>query len=228
MKPKNLKHPFRWEDRHVLIQDRVWYVPDYYDKYDQFQFPGWNDKELFGNERPVHIEYCSGNGTWIVDQAIAHPEVNWVALEKRFDRVRKIWSKIKNHELSNLIVICGEAYTTSRYYFPDSCFREIHVNFPDPWPKEKHAKNRLIQPRFSREMSRCLDEEGSVCLVTDDPDYSSQMIEVMRAEPHFVSRFEEPFFEVLKEQYGSSYFEDLWRGLGRDIRFHQFIKKAGS
>jgi len=148
MKPKDLKYPFPWEDRGVIVQDRVWYVPEYYDDYERFTFPGWAHPDLFGNNNPINLEYCSGNGTWIANKAIAEPHLNWVAIEKKFARVQKIWSKISNLGLNNLLVIHGEGYNVTSCYLPDASIREIYINFPDPWPKNRHAKNRLIKGPF--------------------------------------------------------------------------------
>lgn len=221
MKPKNLKHPFRWETRHVLIEDGIWYVPDYhYD--DCFVFPGWDHPDIFGNDNPVHVEYCSGNGTWIAEKAQAHPEINWVAVEMKFDRVRKTWAKVKNLGVDNLFIICAEAHGTTRRYFPDGSISAAYVNFPDPWPKERHAKKRLIQTPFAKTLAEKLAPEGSVTLVTDDVDYSNQMIKTFLTAPKFASLHPAPHFVTASEGYGTSYFEELWREKGKEIRYHRF------
>jgi len=228
MKPKNLKCPFTWRNRYVLIQDRVWYVPEYYDAFDQFTFPGWNSPDFFGNDRPVHIEYCSGNGDWIIQKAQQFPEFNWVAVEKQFQRVRKIWSKAQNHNISNLIIVSGEGYTVSHHYIPDQTVSEVYVNFPDPWPKERHKKHRIIQPRFTQEIGRILKDNGKFALATDDPNYSREMIEVLQQTPGFASCYPDPFYVSEEEGYGSSWFEELWRKKGFSIRYHQFQKRDSS
>jgi len=226
MRPENLKSPYKLSERKVLIEDRVWYVPLQGTAPSDFSFPGWDCKTFFGNSNPVHIEYCSGNGTWIAEKASENPLINWVAVEKKFERVKKIWSKIKNRELSNLIVISGEALNATRCFFPSSTIAEIYVNFPDPWPKCRHAKHRLIQPEFINEVARILRENGSLSLVTDAPDYSMQMIEVLCQSPAFNSCYPDPYYTEEMSNYGSSYFEELWREKGKVIRYHQFKKKA--
>src|SRR5579863_3755958 len=140
MRPKHLKSPFPWEGRRPMIHDRILYVPEYYDHHGDYQFPGWLSAEVFGREAPIEVEYCSGNGAWIVEKALKDPSRNWVAVEMQFERVRKIWSKIHNLNLKNLLVVCGEALTFTRYYVPKGSFAAAYVNFPDPWPKAKHAK----------------------------------------------------------------------------------------
>lgn len=225
MKPNDLKPPFpKREERCVTIQDRVWYVPDMDHQDEDFVFPGWDHPDLFGNDNPVCVEYCSGNGAWIAEKAKENPNINWVAVEIRFMRTRKIWSKIKNYNLDNLIVICGEGMHATKKYFPDSSVQHVYVNFPDPWPKRRHAKNRIIQPGFIKEMERITASGGELTLVTDDVDYSEQMIDVVTANPSYRSLLPEPFYATDTKNYGVSWFEVLWREKGKLIRFHQFSK----
>jgi tRNA (guanine-N7-)-methyltransferase len=226
MKSKDLKPPFDWNDREVLIHDRIWYVPLRYNLEKEFVFPGWESPELFGNSNPVHVEYCSGNGGWIIEKALKHPEINWVGVEMKFPRVSKIWAKIKNYNLPNLIVVCGEGCNATRKYFPSKTVAQAFINFPDPWPKNKHSKHRLVQGEFSDQVARILGEGGTFTLVTDDPDYSEQMIKILHQSGQFQSEYPEPHFRTDIENYGKSYFEELWRSKNKDIRFHQFRKIA--
>ncbi|MBS4169142.1 tRNA (guanosine(46)-N7)-methyltransferase TrmB [Parachlamydia sp. AcF125] len=227
MKPEDLKSPFREGERKILIEDRVWYIPlKGLSDSDPFSFPGWEDPCLFGNSAPVHVEYCSGNGAWITEKAAQNPSINWVAVEKKFDRVRKIWAKIKNLKLSNLVVISGEGLFTTQRFFPQSSVEAIYVNFPDPWPKKRHAKNRLIQPVFVQQMARILKPSGSLTLVTDSTEYSAQMIEVVKECVDFNSSLPAPYYKEDGGNYGSSYFEQLWKDQGRAIRYHLFQKKG--
>ena len=227
MKPKQLKAPFTWDERKVLLQDRVWYVPSYYSDYQSWEFPGWSHPDFFGNEQPVVVEYCCGNGAWITEKAQQHQDKNWIAVEKRFDRVRKVWSKIQNLNLSNLVIVCGEAQTVTQQYIPRESIQEVYVNFPDPWPKERHAKHRLIQPAFVKGVTRVLQKKGTLTLVTDDPGYSEQSIAVLLAEQGLVSCHPDPYYVTEWPDYGASYFDSLWREKGRTIRYHTFIKKDG-
>ncbi len=220
MKPKDLKFPFTWDERRPLLEGRVLFVPRYYDRHEEWRFPGW--EELFGNHAKVSIEYCAGNGAWILEKALQNPDQNWVAVERRFDRVRKIWAKIQNHKLSNLFVVGGEALTFSRFYLPAHTVDEVFVNFPDPWPKERHAKHRLIQDPFASELARILKPSGKANFVTDDFPYAQQMITVMNDHPSWTPCLPDPFYVTDWPLFGSSYFDALWRQKGRTIHHMQF------
>lgn len=226
MKPKDLKPAYSWDERRPLLDDGVLYVPDYYENYDEFSFPEW--EAIFNRPDPVVcIEYCSGNGAWIAERAKQHPELCWVAVEKRFDRVRKIWSKRKNEELNNLFVVCGEALTSTRHYFPDATVAEVYVNFPDPWPKDRHAKHRLVTPDFIRQLRRVMLPGAELTLVTDDVHTSDRMVDALMCDGVMQSEHPEPHYITHLEGYGSSFFDALWRARGKEIRYHQFRNPVG-
>ncbi|WP_039359583.1 tRNA (guanine(46)-N(7))-methyltransferase TrmB [Candidatus Protochlamydia amoebophila] len=224
MKPKDLKSPFKWEHRQIVIQDRVWYVPDQHLSDIPFIFPGWTHKQTFSQDKPIYLEYCSGNGAWIASKAIEQSQYNWVGIEKKFDRTRKIWSKIKKFELDNLLTICGEGFHVTRDFFANESVDAVFINFPDPWPKKRHAKHRIVQPAFVKEIHRILKNDKLFTLVTDDAAYSKIMIDVIYQTGGFISLFEAPYYTTSYPGYGSSYFEELWREKGKSIHYHVFRK----
>lgn len=218
MQLKKLRFPYRWEERRPELVDRVLFVPDYYHRHREWVFPGF--EAIFGNNNPVVIEYCAGNGTWIAEKAKNSP-YNWIAVEWRFDRVQKIWSKMKNYNLSNLMVVCGEAQTFTREYLPKHTVSQAYINFPDPWPKEKHAKNRLFQKPFIDELARTVF--GNVTVVTDDPTFADQIsLEMLKS---WNPSFPDPFYITEWPNYGTSFFDTLWRDKGKTIRYFQFEAK---
>jgi tRNA (guanine-N7-)-methyltransferase len=222
MKPKNLKPPLTWEQRRPLIHDRILFVPQYYDQHHEWSFPGWEHPEIFGRSAPIEVEYCSGNGLWIIEKALAHPERNWVAVERQFERVRKIWSKRHNLSLTNLFIVCGEALTFMRFYVPNRSFAAVYINFPDPWPKEKHAKNRLLQEPFITQMARASAFGAKATIVTDHFDYTTQITQAMLTNPLWNPCFPKPYFVTEWENYGTSYFDALWREQGLAVYYMQY------
>lgn len=224
MKTSKLQSPFTWENRQVMIHDRVWYLPKLCKQADDYQFPGWQHEDTFVKQGPICVEYCSGNGAWIASKAQQHPNQNWIAVEIKFERVRKIWSKIKKLQLDNLLVLCGEGFEATRRYFPDASVDSVYINFPDPWPKTKHAKHRIVQNRFIVEIRRILKSGGILTMVTDDQSYSTIMVsELLRVEG-FESVYPEPYYVHDYPGYGNSFFEELWREQGKKIHYHAFRK----
>ena len=220
MKPKDLKPQFCFKDRRPHLENKVLYVPEYYFEHEKFDMPDM--KDIFENENETALEYCSGNGDWIIEKAKTNPDVNWIACEIQFQRVRKIWSKRENLGISNLLIVCGEAHTFSKYYLNDSQLKEIYINFPDPWPKDKHAKHRLFHVDFLNEVSRIVKKGGLATFVTDDDTYSESMIEVATLTKKWESIHKKPYYITDVENYGYSYFQNLWTSLGKVIRHMHF------
>jgi len=222
MKPKNLKFPFSWKERKPALFERVLILPQYYDNHEEWGFPGW-EKYFKNPSEKMSIEYCSGNGDWIIQKALDHPDENWIAVEKKFPRIRKIWSKMKNHDIENLLIVCGEANEFTKHYLPDASIDQIFINFPDPWPKDRHAKHRLVQNPFVEELKRISKEQGKATFVTDDLPYRDQMIGEMQ-KGRWKSSFSDPFYTTKWQDYGPSWFEKLWREKGRTFYYMQFEK----
>jgi len=223
MKPKDLKFPYRWEDRKPLILDKVFFIPKLYDPCEEIDLPAF-----FELRAPTWIEYCSGNGAWIIEKAKAHPEKNWIAVEKRFERVQKIWSKMKNEKIDNLFIVCGEALNFTSHYVPGDYFEGIYINFPDPWPKARHAKHRLLQNSFIAQMARVSKKNAKVVIVTDHQEYVGRICEEFLAHLDWTPVFPEPYFVTEWEGYGSSYFDNLWRLRGMTIHYLQFSNKKAA
>lgn len=221
-KASDLRIPFTWENRFPVLLDRCLYIPGYYTQHENWKIVPWEDPSMFGNSRPVVIEYCSGNGQWICAQAKNQPHLNWVAVEKRFDRARKIWARLHRENLTNLIVVCAEAVVFTRHYVPCKTVTEMFVNFPDPWPKLRHAKHRLIRSEFLAEVEKILIPGGTAHFTTDDRPYVDLMLEVVAGHPLWSSKLPFPHFTTDIPDFGSSYFCDLWKRKGRSIYHLQF------
>lgn len=203
---KDLIIPFSWPDRRPILLDRFFYVPAKYE-YKRETIP------FFTDERPVIIEYCSGNGQWIGARAKQNPHLNWLAVEKRFERARQIWLLSHREKLPNLAVACCEGFVFTRFYAPKA--REVFINFPDPWPKLRHAKHRIVQTPFLQEVAGIVEIGGKATCVTDDPAYSGQMVKEFERVPSW--RF---LFNVHEwPDYGRSFFNDLWTKRGRNIHY---------
>jgi tRNA (guanine-N7-)-methyltransferase len=223
MKPRDLKRALTFEERRPLLHDHIFYVPVYYSNYSCFAL---DFSSYFGNDNPLCIEYCSGNGDWVVQRAQLETSMNWIAVERRFERVKKIWSKLKNHALTNLLIVFGEALIFTQHYVKSESIDEAYINFPDPWPKAKHAKNRLIQLGFINELARILHGGKKMTIVTDDLPYVKQTVNLFCNHLHFSPNFCAPYYMLDLPGYGNSWFENLWKEQGKQIHYTQFIKNA--
>jgi len=138
---------------------------------------------VFGNDRAVEIELGSGDGGFIVERARQFPLRNFLAVERLLGRARKIVKKIQRAELDNLKVLRLESSYVLKRLVPEKSVSTVHIMFPDPWPKKRHHKRRLIQPGFLKSAHRVLLPEGTVRFSTDDPDYFAWTSEIWAAQP---------------------------------------------
>lgn len=207
MKPKDLRPPFSFQERQALVKDGVFYISQ---RCQQSESLSW---------RWASIEFCSGNGDWIIERALSFPEKYFVAVEMRFDRVRKIWSKMHNCGVKNLLIVCGEARTFVKHHVPDKGVEDVFINFPDPWPKRRHAKHRLMQKSFLDELERILC--GNLTFVTDDDTYLKETQALLDSHPSF-----EGEVALILPNYGSSYFERLWREKGKEIYYATYRRRV--
>jgi tRNA (guanine-N7-)-methyltransferase len=145
-----------------------------------------NLSELFPSDQPLEVELGSGDGSFVVQYAALHPGRNFIAVERLLGRLRKVDRKGRRAGLVNLRGVRIEASYFLEYLLAKSSAAAIHVYFPDPWPKRRHRKNRLINEAFAKSAAQALTPDGAVYLRTDDADYFAQMRSVFAAAPGFV------------------------------------------
>ena len=141
--------------------------------------------KLFLRPQPLQVELGSGDGSFLAQYAALHPEWNFIGVERLLGRLRKIERKGQRAGLANLKGVRIEASYFLEYLLPKKSATALHVYFPDPWPKRKHRKHRLINERFPLLAWDALVPGGAVYLRTDDADYFAQMKAVFEACPSF-------------------------------------------
>jgi len=141
--------------------------------------------QLLPQSQPLEVELGSGDGSFLVNYARAHPEHNFLGVERLLGRLRKLDRKGLRAGLTNLRGVRIESAYFLEYLLPPRSASALHVYFPDPWPKRKHRKHRLINARFTELARQSLAPDGVVYLRTDDEDYFSQLVNVFAANPAF-------------------------------------------
>ncbi len=141
--------------------------------------------ELFRKPRPLEVELGCGDASFLVDYAKRHPERNFIGVERLLGRLRKLDRKGRRAGLANLRGVRIESSYFLEYLLPPHSASALHVYFPDPWPKKRHHKNRLVNERFPNIARAALKPDGVVYLRTDDGDYFKQMTEVFSADKSF-------------------------------------------
>jgi tRNA (guanine-N7-)-methyltransferase len=144
-----------------------------------------NVTEYFPNAQPLEVELGCGDASFLVNYASAHPEHNFIGVERLGGRIRKLDRKGRRAGLRNLRGVRIESGYFLEYLLPPKSAAALHIYFPDPWPKRKHLKNRFINERFIEIAQRVLTRSGIVYLRTDHQDYFEQMKSVFAASTNF-------------------------------------------
>ncbi len=142
--------------------------------------PGDWDR-VFGRRAPLEVEIGFGRDEGILRRAVARPGHDFVGVELKRDRVDLCLRRAERLGVRNLRVLPGRAEVAVGVLLPAGRVSVLRVLFPDPWPKKRHAGNRLVQPWFAREARRLLAPGGRLLLATDDAGYASWMREVLGA-----------------------------------------------
>ncbi|MGZ8867120.1 MAG: tRNA (guanosine(46)-N7)-methyltransferase TrmB [Thermoanaerobaculia bacterium] len=134
-------------------------------------FPRLDLHEFFGNDHPVVLEIGSGKGRFLISSATERLDFNFIGIEKSLHYHRVIRERVKKRALTNIRLINHDAFLVMRDMLPDESIAEVHVYFPDPWPKTGQKKRRIIRPEALAEMRRVLVPGGIGIYVTDHKEY---------------------------------------------------------
>ena len=138
--------------------------------------------QWFGNAHPVILEIGSGKGRFLISTATEHPEVNVIGIEKALHYHRLIRDRVLKRGLANIRLINHDAFLVLRDMIPDASIAELHIYFPDPWPRKKEQKRRIIRPEVLKEIRRVLVDGGWATYVTDHREYFEVAAPLIEAE----------------------------------------------
>jgi tRNA (guanine-N7-)-methyltransferase len=140
---------------------------------------------LFPDPKPLQVELGCGDASFLAEYARQHSELNFLGVERLLGRVRKVERKGRRLGLRNICGVRIESAYFLEYLLPPHSATALHIYFPDPWPKKKHRRFRLINERFPALARQALVPGGTVYLRTDDADYFTQMQAVFAVAPEF-------------------------------------------
>lgn len=202
---------------------------DYEQRKDKFIIEVQEDKildftEIFKNDNPVHIEIGSGKGEFISQKCRENRLVNFVGIELNPHRITSILKKLdlnidNNVKLLNHYVDKEIGKVIAKHSIP-----VIYIQHPDPWPKRKHHKYRLINQDFIDTLNLMLMPGGRVEIATDHPGYSEWIIEHFKERSDFISLFDNGFTFEKQTGHIETYFEEVKRAEGFEPRFMYYQK----
>ena len=141
-----------------------------------------NFDAVFGRRAPTILEIGFGMGETTAEVAARQPENNFLGVEVHRPGVGSLLRRIADRQLENVRIVQHDAVEVVRDMIAPGSLRGIHVFFPDPWPKKRHHKRRLLQPDFVTELAKRLEPDGYLHVATDWQDYAEHILDVLARE----------------------------------------------
>jgi len=176
---------------------------------------------------PLVVELGFGRGEFLRHLAAEAPGDAHVGVEVSFKRVLKMARRIARGEEANIRLICGGAERAIREALEPASVGAFWINFPDPWPKKRHHKNRLLQPPFITQLAHRLIPGGRLEIATDHVDYAEAIDAVLDGEPLLENTQDVPFRTEVPGRLHTAY-ELQWRAEGRPLHFWSYRRKDES
>ena len=180
----------------------------------------------FDASRPLEVEVGCGKGRFLTSRAKAHPDRDFLGIERMLGRVHSFDEKCRRLKITNAHVLRLEALYTFWYLLPSHGVRTVYVFFPDPWPKKKHHSHRLFGPLFLKALWKRLETGGRIEFATDHEEYFrfvvdecfSRASEFIRVDPMERGQEEWTEFETRFRDRGLPIFSAAWEALeGQDF-----------
>ena len=169
-----------WDDHWPRLGRTVSELPE-----GPLDFTAW-----FGREAPVMLEIGSGMGETTSQLAAAAPELNYVAAEVYDPGLGQLMLRAEKLGVENLRLLHGDAVVLLTEHVEPGTLHGVRLFFPDPWPKKKHHKRRIVQPSFAALVASRLAPGGTFHMATDWENYAEQMLEVCSGEPALRNRYD--------------------------------------
>ncbi|MDD2735307.1 MAG: tRNA (guanosine(46)-N7)-methyltransferase TrmB [Desulfuromonadaceae bacterium] len=184
--------------------------------------PTWN--EVFGNDNPLALEIGCGVGDFIVQMAVLHPDVNFIALDFYNKGCIKTCKRVDKAELTNIRVLRAEARSFIEACIPAETLQMTVINCPDPWPKLRHRKRRLVNTGFVAYLSRFMKQDADLYFATDFVDYGLDVAGFMAIQHGFDNQLAPDTFRHHLEGYPVSKYMRRFLEMGQPIYYVHYRK----
>lgn len=198
-------------------------------------FLAWEDKDpaplwsdIFGNDHPLALEIGCGVGDFVVQMAALHLDLNFIALDFYNKGCIKTCKRIDKSGLSNVRVLRAEARSFIEACIPQASLRTVVINCPDPWPKLRHRKRRLVNTGFVAYLSRYLSPGADFYFATDFDDYGLDVAEFMVDQDGFNNMLTPDRYRHALEGYPTSKYMRRFLDEGKQIYYVHYRKLPGN
>ena len=169
--------------------------------------------ELHCGERPLEMDLGCGDGSFLMEMARHHPERDFIGVERLLGRARKVCRKITRGHLDNARVLRLDSRYVVEWLLPEVSVSRLHLLCPDPWPKVRHHRRRLVQVEFLDAVHTALIPGGEFLFMTDHEEYFQWAVE----KAGLFGRFELLQWDEDSFFYPKTDFQQLWESLGKQM-----------
>lgn len=181
-------------------------------------------RRVFGRPGPVEVDIGSGKGRFLIESGRAHPERNFLGIERSLKWIRHAEERVVKSRLRNVRLVCADAAGLIAQVFPDASVSAYHLYHPDPWPKKRHHKRRIVKPEFVADLARTLERGGALSIQSDVRTLFEEIVQAVEANPDFEPV---PFEEPANPDFdGLTSFERKYLKEGRDIHRAKFRRRG--
>jgi|FLOH01.1.fsa_nt_gi tRNA (guanine-N7-)-methyltransferase len=189
------------------------------------EHPDW--QRQFGNSQLVKLEIGFGMGDFLIEMAAREPHSNFVGIDFSQNGILKLLGRIKSLHLNNIRIVYGDVREKIPLLFHDGELETVYINFPDPWPRKRHFKRRLIKPALVKLVTQKLALQGHVYLATDSETYAHEILEYFNAEPLLQNKSQESGFLFRRDHLPKTKYEKSFIYAGDKIHYLEYSRLAG-
>jgi tRNA (guanine-N7-)-methyltransferase len=185
----------------------------------------WSLKDAFGRSADTIVEIGFGMGASLLATAIQNPDKNYIGIEVHRAGLGSLAHELHSHQLTNVRLVPTDAVEIFKTQLKDDSLAGVQIFFPDPWPKKRHHKRRLIQSEFIQLVAQKIKPGGFLHCATDWQEYAEHMLAVLSAEPTLENQQKEGGYAPRPESRPVTKFEKRGVGLGHgvwDLIFYKY------
>ena len=184
--------------------------------------PDWQSQ--FGNTHPLKLEIGFGMGDFLISMAKREPGSNFIGIDFSQDGIQKLLARIRSFQLKNIRVVFGDIREKLPNLFKTAELNSIYINLPDPWPKKRHFKRRLIKPELVKQILQKLTPKGRIHLATDSESYAREILNYFNAEASLQNVNQETGIHHERKHLPKTKYEKSFLYAGDKIHYLEYFK----
>lgn len=178
---------------------------------------------VIGSSARIIVEVGPGRGDFLFHLAEKNADAQVVGIEIKRKRADKLIQRVEHRGLANVVIVHDDARHALPHLFGTGSIDEIHINFPDPWPKRRHAKNRAASAEFLKRCAAALKPGGTLTFITDHLQYAMDVSDYLLSIPDLRNAYRERYLTDVDDVF-PTLFAMKWREEGRRITYQKYFK----